>query len=120
MDGRRGGRCSIRSLLAGNTLPLRQVPHCPVRFQVLDTLGLPLDKLVENLPERVFADEQAKLAIHLSHLCRQDDSGRSTILVVLVEMRLAVIVVDLREYRLQVCVDHEWSHGDKLSDCELE
>ena len=41
------------------TLPLRQVPHRPVRLQVLDALGFPLDELVEELPERVLAGEQA-------------------------------------------------------------
>ena len=102
------------------TLPLRQVPHRPVRFQVIDALGLSLDELVEELPERVFAGEQTKLALHFCHYWRADDCKRCTTLVVLVKMRIAVSDIDLREYRLEVLVDHEGSHGDKFPVRELE
>ena len=80
------------------TLHLRQVSHRPVRLQVLNALGLPLDKLVEKLLERVLPGEKAKLPIHLSHLRREDDRGRSTTLVLLIEVGLSVENIDLREH----------------------
>ena len=80
------------------TLRLRQVSHRPVRLQVLDALGLPLDELVEELPERVFPGEQSELSVHLSHLRRTDERGSSTTFVLLIEVGLAVRDVHLREH----------------------
>ena len=102
------------------TLRLRQISHRPVRLQVLDALGLPLDELIKELPERVFAGEQAKLAVHLCHFRRADYRGRSTTPVLLVKMRLAVRDVHLREHRLQVRVYYEGCHGNELPVRKLE
>ena len=95
-------------------LRLCKIPHRPVRFQVLDALGLPFDDLVNKLPECVLTGKNAELIVHLSILRQTNDGVSSITLVLLVNMSFAVRYVHLRKHRLKVRVNNEKRHNYKL------
>ena len=89
------------------TLRLRLVIHLTIRLQVLNAFGRQLDELIDDLLERDFPSEQAKLAVHFSQLCRANDSESSINLSFKYKWVLFLRYADFYKHYLLVRVDYK-------------